>query len=64
MCRFYVDKTDHVDYKDVRVMMMAISERGKIQSRRLSGTCAKHQRKLTNAAKRARQLAIIPHVTD
>jgi small subunit ribosomal protein S18 len=50
--------------KGVRVMMMAIPERGKIQTRRLSGTCAKHQRKLTTAAKRARQLAIIPHVTD
>ena len=45
-------------------MMMAIPERGKIQPRRISGTCAKHQRKLTTAVKRARQLALIPYVTD
>ncbi|HIM50990.1 MAG TPA: 30S ribosomal protein S18 [Acidobacteria bacterium] len=64
MCRFCVDKTDYIDYKDVRVMMMAIPERGKIQPRRLSGACAKHQRKLTTAVKRARQLALIPYVTD
>ena len=62
--RFCVDKIDYVDYKDVRLMMLAIPERGKIQPRRLSGTCAKHQRKLTTAVKRARQLALIPYVTD
>ena len=61
VCRFCVDK---IDYKDVRILMMAIPERGKIQPRRLSGTCAKHQRKLTTAVKRARQLALIPYVTD
>jgi len=49
VCRFCVDKIDYIDYKDVRVLMMAIPERGKIQPRRLSGTCAKHQRKLTTA---------------
>jgi len=64
LCRFCVDKIDYVDYKDVRLMMLAIPERGKIQPRRLSGTCAKHQRKLTTAVKRARQLALIPYVTD
>ena len=64
MCRFCVDKTDYIGYKDVRVMMMAIPERGKIQPRRLSGACAKHQRQLTTAVKRARQLALIPYVTD
>ena len=64
VCRFCVDKIDFIDYKDVRVLMMAIPERGKIQPRRLSGTCAKHQRKLTTAVKRARQLALIPYVTD
>ena len=64
VCRFCVDKIDYIDYKDVRLMMMAIPERGKIQPRRLSGTCAKHQRKLTTAVKRARQLALIPYVTD
>jgi len=64
VCRFCVDKIDYIDYKDVRVLMMAIPERGKIQPRRLSGTCAKHQRKLTTAVKRARQLALIPFTTD
>ena len=64
VCRFCVDKIDYIDYKDVRVMMMAIPERGKIQPRRLSGTCAKHQRKLTTAVKRARQLVLIPYITD
>ena len=64
VCRFCKDKIDYIDYKDVRVMMMAIPERGKIQPRRISGTCAKHQRKLTTAVKRARQLALIPYVTE
>lgn len=64
VCRFCVDKIDYIDYKDVRQLMMAIPERGKIQPRRISGTCAKHQRKLTTAVKRARQLALIPYVTD
>ena len=64
VCRFCVDKIDYIDYKDVRVLMMSIPERGKIQPRRISGTCAKHQRKLTTAIKRARQLALIPYATD
>ena len=64
VCWFCVDKIDYLDYKDVRVLMMAIPERGKIQPRRLSGTCAKHQRKLMTAIKRARQLALIPYVTE
>ena len=64
VCRFCVDKIDYIDYKDVRQLMMSIPERGKIQPRRISGTCAKHQRKLTTAIKRARQLALIPYATD
>ena len=64
VCRFCVDKIDYIDYKDIRQLMMTIPERGKIQPRRISGTCAKHQRKLTTAIKRARQLALIPYVTD
>lgn len=63
-CRFCVDKIDYIDYKDVRVLMLSIPERGKIQPRRISGTCAKCQRKLTTAIKRARQLALIPYITD
>jgi len=64
VCRFCVDKVEYIDYKDGRALMMAIPDRGKIQPRRISGTCAKHQRKLTVAVKRARQLALIPYVTD
>ena len=64
LCRFCVDRIDYIDYKDVRQLMISIPERGKIQPRRISGTCAKHQRKLTTAIKRARQLALIPYVTD
>jgi small subunit ribosomal protein S18 len=64
VCRFCVDKIDYIDYKDVRLVMMSIGDRGKIQPRRLSGTCAKCQRKLTTAIKRARQLALVPYVLD
>lgn len=64
VCRFCVDKIDHIDYKDVRLLLGSIPERAKIQPRRLSGTCARHQRKLATAIKRARQLALIPYVTD
>ncbi len=64
VCRFCVDKIDFIDYKDVRLLMMALGDRGKIQPRRISGTCAKCQRALTRAIKRARQLALIPYVID
>ena len=64
VCRFCVDKVPYIDYKDVRMLIASIPERGKIQPRRLSGVCAPHQRELQTAIKRARQLAIIPYVTD
>ena len=64
VCRFCADKIPFVDYKDVRMLIGSIPERGKIQPRRLSGTCAPHQRKLQTAIKRARQLALIPYATD
>ena len=64
VCRFCVDKIDLISYKDVRMLMPFVPERGKIQPRRLSGTCATHQRKLQQAIKRARQLALLPYVTD
>ncbi len=64
VCRFCVDKVPYIDYKDVRMLIASIPERGKIQPRRLSGVCAPHQRKLQTAIKRARQLALIPYVTD
>ncbi len=63
VCRFCVEKVEYIDYKEVRMLIASISERGKIQPRRLSGTCARHQRKLQTAIKRARQLALIPYVT-
>ena len=64
VCKFCADKIDYINYKDVRLLSPFIPERGKIQPRRISGTCALHQRKLQVAIKRARQLALIPYVTD
>lgn len=64
VCKFCVEKIDYVSYKDVKVLTPFIPERGKIQPRRISGTCAKHQRAVQTAIKRARQLALIPYVTD
>ena len=64
VCRFCVDKINYINYKDARMLMPFLPERGKIQPRRLSGTCAMHQRKLQTAIKRARQLALVPYVAD
>jgi small subunit ribosomal protein S18 len=64
VCKFCVEKIDHINYKDVKLLAPFIPERGKIQPRRISGVCAKHQRALQNAIKRARQLALVPYVTD
>jgi small subunit ribosomal protein S18 len=64
VCKFCAEKIDYINYKDVRILTPFLPERGKIQPRRISGTCAKHQRKLQTAIKRARQLALIPYVTD
>ena len=64
VCKFCVDKIDYINYKDVKTLAPFIPERGKIQPRRISGTCATHQRKLQTAIARARQLALIPYVTD
>jgi len=60
VCRFCTDKDTIIDYKNVELIRHAITERGRIIPRRISGNCAKHQRELTIAVKRARQLAIIP----
>ena len=60
VCMFCVDKVEHIDYKDTAKLRRYISERGKIVPRRISGTCAKHQRQLTIAIKRARQIALLP----
>jgi small subunit ribosomal protein S18 len=64
VCKFCAEKIDYINYKDVRILAPFLPERGKIQPRRISGTCAMHQRKLQTAIKRARQLALIPYVTD
>jgi small subunit ribosomal protein S18 len=63
VCIFCADKVDYIDYKDAKLRKF-ISERGKILPRRISGTCAKHQRELNTAIKRARQAALLPYVTD
>src|SRR5579864_7052436 len=64
LCKFCVEKIDYISYKDVKVLSPFIPERGKIQPRRISGVCATHQRALQTAIKRARQIALVPYVTD
>lgn len=64
VCMFCVDKVEHIDYKDTAKLRRYISERGKIVPRRISGNCAKHQRQLTVAIKRARQIALLPFVSE
>ncbi|PLX79587.1 MAG: 30S ribosomal protein S18 [Desulfuromonas sp.] len=60
VCRFCADKKLAIDYKDIRTLRYFLSERGKITPRRISGNCAEHQRKLTEAIKRARNIALLP----
>ncbi|MGI5970955.1 MAG: 30S ribosomal protein S18 [Oscillospiraceae bacterium] len=64
VCSFCVDKVESIDYKDVAKLRRYMSERSKILPRRTTGTCANHQRQLTEAIKRARQIALLPYVTD
>ena len=64
VCKFCVEKLEYIDYKDVKMLQQFIPERGKILPRRISGTCALHQRKLQNAIKRARTVALLPFATD
>ena len=64
VCKFCVEKLEYIDYKDVKMLQQFIPERGKILPRRISGTCALHQRKLQNAIKRARTAALLPFATD
>ncbi len=64
VCKFCSDKVDYIDYKDVRMLTPFVPERGKILPRRISGVCAAHQRTLKTAIMRARQLALLPYVTD
>ena len=64
VCSFCVEKIDHIDYKEISRLRRFISERGKILPRRVTGTCAKHQRPLTAALKRARSIALLPYSSD
>ncbi len=59
VCKFCADKIDYIDYKDVKLLSGFVPERGKILPRRMFGTCAEHQRKLTVAIKRARNIALL-----
>ena len=64
ICVFCADRVEFIDYKDIARLRKFVSERAKILPRRATGTCAKHQRELTIAVKRARQIALIPYVND
>jgi small subunit ribosomal protein S18 len=64
VCHFCQDKVVYIDFKDERKLFRYLTEQGKIIPRHTSGTCAKHQRQLAQAVKRARHLALIPFVTD
>lgn len=64
VCNFCLDKVSYIDYKDIAKLKRYITEKGKIVPRRQTGTCAKHQRELTTAIKRARFMALIPYVGD
>jgi small subunit ribosomal protein S18 len=60
VCRFCVEKIDDINYKDVKMLHAFVAERGKIVPRRISGVCAPHQRRLTDAIKKARNIALLP----
>lgn len=64
VCSFCVDKVDHIDYKDVNKLKKYVTESGKILPRRITGTCAAHQRQITTAIKRARHIALMPYTTQ
>ncbi|MDL2287274.1 30S ribosomal protein S18 [Eubacteriales bacterium OttesenSCG-928-G02] len=64
VCIFCAEKVDYIDYKDIQRLRKNLTERAKILPRRVTGNCAKHQRQLTVAVKRARHIALIPFITD
>ncbi|AFM02490.1 MULTISPECIES: 30S ribosomal protein S18 [Desulfitobacterium] len=64
VCSFCVDKVEAIDYKDTHKIRKYITERGKILPRRISGNCAKHQRQVTVAIKRARHIALLPYIVE
>ncbi|NLU47539.1 MAG: 30S ribosomal protein S18 [Syntrophomonadaceae bacterium] len=63
-CNFCADKIEHIDYKEVPRLRRYITERGKILPRRITGNCARHQRQLTTAIKRARIMALLPYTSE
>jgi small subunit ribosomal protein S18 len=64
VCSFCVEKIDYIDYKEISRLRRFVSDRGKILPRRVTGTCAKHQRPLTTALERARAIALLPYTTE
>jgi small subunit ribosomal protein S18 len=64
VCNFCADKVEHIDYKDLNRLRRYVTERGKILPRRISGCCAKHQRQVTTAIKRARNIALLPFTME
>ncbi|HIU26295.1 MAG TPA: 30S ribosomal protein S18 [Candidatus Copromorpha excrementigallinarum] len=64
VCQFCTDKTETIDYKDVEKLKKYVTERGKILPKRITGTCALHQREVTRAIKRARIVALLPYTAD
>jgi len=62
VCRFCADKTDYIDYKDVKLLQRYLNSFGKIEPRKRTGTCARHQRRLATQLKRARHIALLPFV--
>jgi small subunit ribosomal protein S18 len=64
VCAFCADKVDYIDYKEISRLRRFVSDRGKILPRRVTGTCARHQRPLTTALERARAIALLPYTTE
>lgn len=64
VCAFCAEKIDYIDYKEISRLRRFVSDRGKILPRRVTGTCAKHQRPLTTALERARAIALLPYTTE
>ncbi len=64
VCQFCADKNKEIDYKDVETLKKFVTERGKILPKRITGTCAMHQREVTRAIKRARIVALLPYTQD
>jgi small subunit ribosomal protein S18 len=63
-CKFCADRVDYIDYKDIRSLRQYVPERGKIMPRRISGVCSRCQRRLNQAIKKARHLALLPYTTE